>query len=151
MYEKISSVGHGRNAEGPQQIRLAGWKDVLWRTYREINEDRVTLIAAAVTYYLLLALFPTLTAFVSIYGLFIDPAWVAEQVNLFSSVVPEGGRGIINEQLARLAETGRTTLSTMLLIPVAIALWSVSSGEDHVGERPKLVRNVGVIIKWVSP
>lgn len=128
MYEKISSVGHGRNAEGPQQIPLAGWKDVLWRTYREINEDRVTLIAAAVTYYLLLALFPTLTAFVSIYGLFIDPAGVAEQVNLFSSVVPEGGRGIINEQLARLAETGRTTLTATLLISVAIALWSASSG-----------------------
>lgn len=69
-----SEEGHGRHANGPQEIPVAGWKDVLWRTYHEINDDRVTLIAAAVTYYLLLALFPRLTAFVSIHGFLIDPA-----------------------------------------------------------------------------
>lgn len=123
-----SEVGHGRHANGPQEIPAAGWKDVLWRTYHELNDDRVTLIAAAVTYYLLLALFPTLTAFVSIYGFLIDPAEVAEQVTMLSSVVPEGGMAILNEQLERLANTGRTTLSVALLLSVSIALWSASSG-----------------------
>lgn len=149
--------GHGRHADAPQEIPPAGWKDVLWRTYREINDDRVTLIAAAVTYYLLLALFPTLTAFVSIYGLFVDQATVAEHINMLSSVVPEGGMEIVNEQLTRLTSTGETTLGFALLISVAIALWSASSGVktmfeamniayDEKEERNFLVLNATALI-----
>lgn len=118
----------GRNADAPQEIPPAGWKDVLFRTYREFNDDRVTLVAAAVTYYLLLSLFPTLTAFVSIYGLFTDPQTVADHINLLASVVPEGGMEIVNEQLTRLTSTGETTLGFALVISIAIALWSASSG-----------------------
>ena len=125
---QIEDGGRGRNADGPQQIPAPGWKDVLWRTYREINDDRVTLIAAAVTYYLLLSLFPTITAFVSIYGLFADPATVSEHINLIAAVVPEGGMAIVNEQLTKLTSTGGTTLGIALLTSVAIALWSASSG-----------------------
>jgi len=101
---------------------------VLFRTYGEINDDRVTLIAAAVTYYLLLSLFPTITAFVSIYGLFVDPATVANHIALLAAVVPEGGMAIVNEQLTKLTSTGGTTLGIALLTSVAIALWSASSG-----------------------
>lgn len=126
--QQIADSGRGRNADGPQQILAAGWKDVLLRTYREINDDRVTLIATAVTYYLLLSLFPTITAFVSIYGLFADPATVSEHINLLAAVVPEGGMVIIQEQLTKLTGTGRTTLGIALLVSVAIALWSASSG-----------------------
>ena len=126
--QQIEDSGLGRNADGPQQIPAAGWKDVLLRTYREINDDRVTLIAAAVTYYLLLSLFPTITAFVSIYGLFADPPTVSEHINLLAAVVPEGGMAIIKEQLTKLTSTGGTTLGIALLTSVAIALWSASSG-----------------------
>ena len=119
---------HGREADAPTEVPPKGWKDILWRTYAEINDDRVTLIAAAVTYYLLLAIFPTLTAFVSLYGLFTDPATVTEHIQALSSVVPEGGMAIIDEQLKRLTTSQETTLSFALLISIAIALWSASSG-----------------------
>ncbi|WP_328767712.1 YihY/virulence factor BrkB family protein [Devosia sediminis] len=125
---RTSGSGRGRDADRPQEIPVVGWKDVLIRTYREINDDRVTLIAAAVTYYLLLSLFPTITAFVSIYGLFVDPATVAEHINLLAAIVPEGGMSIVNEQLTKLTSTGGTTLGVALLTSVAIALWSASSG-----------------------
>ena len=128
MANSVTEAGHGRNAGRPQDIPAAGWKDVLLRTYREFGDDRVTLIAAAVTYYLLLSLFPTLTAFVSIYGLFADRTTVGEHINMLSSVVPQGGMTIINEQLTALTSTGDTTLGFALLISIAIALWSSSSG-----------------------
>jgi membrane protein len=126
--EHVSDQGRGREADKPQQIPASGWKDVLMRTYKEFNDDRVTMIAAAVTYFLLLSLFPTLTAFVSIYGLFTDPATVTEHLQLLSSFVPEGGMEILNEQLTRLATTGGGTLSFALIISIALALWSASSG-----------------------
>ena len=86
------------------------------------------MIAAAVTYFLLLSLFPTMTAFVSIYGLFTDPATVTEHLQLLSSFVPEGGMEILNEQLTRLASTGGGALSFALILSIALALWSASSG-----------------------
>ena len=56
----------GRDAKSPTEIGWEGWKDILWRVWAEFNQDRVTLIAAGATFYLLLALFPALAAFVSI-------------------------------------------------------------------------------------
>ena len=59
----------GRGASKVAEIPTAGWKDILWRTYSEVVNDHVMLIAAGVTFYTLLALVPALTALVSIYGL----------------------------------------------------------------------------------
>ncbi|WIJ23516.1 YihY/virulence factor BrkB family protein [Devosia sp. RR2S18] len=126
--------GRGRGAESPQQIPAKGWKDVLWRTYHEISEDRVTMVAAAVTYFLLLSMVPALTALVSIYGLFTDPATVTQHIQSLSSFVPEDGMAIIEEQLTRLSSTGGTTLGFALFFSVGIALWSASAGVKNLFE-----------------
>ncbi len=118
----------GRTADAPQEIPPKGWKDVLSRTWREISEDRVTLVAAGATYYLLLAIFPTLTALVSIYGLFADPRTVAQHVELVSTIVPAGGLEIINEQLTRLTQQRGATLGLALVVSLGLALWSSSAG-----------------------
>ena len=55
---------HGRNADAPSEIPVAGWRDVFWRVYSEVLADRVTLIAAGVTYYIVLAIFPGMGALV---------------------------------------------------------------------------------------
>jgi membrane protein len=57
---------HGHAAVRPAQALHPRWKDVLLRTWEAISQDRVMLVAAGVTYYGLLALFPALTAFVSL-------------------------------------------------------------------------------------
>ena len=62
--------GRGRSAEKPSDIPARGWKDILWRVYAGISDDRILANAAAVTFYALLALFPAIAALVSIYGLF---------------------------------------------------------------------------------
>lgn len=124
----------GREASSPKEVPAAGWKDILWRTWGEINDDRVTLVAAGVTYFLLLALFPALTAFVSLYGLFTDPATVQEHVNVLSTVLPAGGVQIISDQLQRLTANGGSTLGFALILSLAIALWSASSGVKSLFE-----------------
>jgi membrane protein len=110
------------------EIPARGWKDILLRTFKEVGKDRVTLIAAGVTYFLLLALFPTLTALLSIYGLVVDPATVQDHVSQLAAFLPEGGRAIIEEQLTRFVSQGAPTLGTALAISLGIALWSSSSG-----------------------
>src|SRR3954464_8990962 len=91
--------GRGREATSPHEIPAKGWKDILWRTYEEITKDRILAVAAGVTFYGLLALFPAVAALVSIYGLFADPATIQEHLNPLSGVLPGGALEVISEQV----------------------------------------------------
>ena len=75
---KATDEGRGRQAVRPSQIPLQGWRDILWRVWREATEDRVMLVAAGATFYLLLALFPAAAAFFSVFGLVADPGSIAD-------------------------------------------------------------------------
>jgi len=124
----MTDSARGYNAASPGEIPPAGWKDVLWRIYQEISDDRVMLVAAGVTYYLLLAMVPALSALVSVYSLFADPATIQDQVSMLSSFVPGGGMDIIGEQLTRLSQQGNATLGVTFVVSLAIALWSANAG-----------------------
>jgi membrane protein len=123
-----AQVGRGRDADAPTEIPAPGWKDIFWRLYRAVAEDRILLTAAGATFYMLLALVPTLTAFVSIYGLFNDRANVISHVELLAGIVPPGVLEIVREQLTRLTAESNDTLGLTLLFSLAIALWSASAG-----------------------
>ena len=90
--EASQEPGRGREATSPTEIPAKGWKDILWRVYEEVNKDRILAVAAGVTFYGLLALFPALAALVSIYGLFADPATIQDHLNLLSGVLPAAHR-----------------------------------------------------------
>jgi len=124
----------GRDARWPSQIPARGWKDIAWRVWSEIGEDRILLIAAGVTYYLLLALFPALAAFVSLYGIFADPATVADHIALLQGVLPSAGIAIIEQQLDSLASQDQQALGIGFAIGLAVALWSTNGGVKSLFE-----------------
>jgi membrane protein len=132
--ERAREPGRGREAEKPTEIPWPGWKDILTRVKDEIGEDRVLLIAAGTTFYLLLALVPTLTALVSIYGLFADPATVEQHLASLEGVIPGGGMDILRDQLHRLAAQESGSLSLAFIVSLAIALWSSNSGVKSLFE-----------------
>lgn len=125
---RLGQPGRGREANAPTAIPPRGWKDVLWRLYRSIAEDRILLTAAGVTFYLVLALVPTLTAFVALYGLFNDTASVVSQLSLLEGLLPASALGLIEDQLVRLAARPTESLGITLAISLGIALWSASAG-----------------------
>ncbi|MFA6153278.1 YihY/virulence factor BrkB family protein [Mesorhizobium sp.] len=118
----------GRDAAWPSQIPALGWKDIFWRLWEEFNKDRVLLVAAGATFYLLLALFPALAAFISIYGFVADPITVADHVASLSGLLPSGGLDLIRDQLLALARQKSGALGTGFFIGLGIALWSANSG-----------------------
>jgi membrane protein len=120
--------GRGRGARYPWEIPFEGWKDILWRTYAQVNEDRLLLVAAGVVFYAVLAIFPAISAFVSIYGLFTDSATVTQHLSLLSQVVPEAAFGPIEEQVRRVAGSSNTGLGVTFLASLAFALWSANAG-----------------------
>jgi membrane protein len=121
-------AGRGRLAESPSQIPARGWKDILWRVYDAISEDRILANAAGVTYYVLLALFPAIAALVSIYGLFADPSAIVGHLDAISRFVPGGAIDVLHDQLTRLAAQGSTALGISFLIGLVVSLWSANSG-----------------------
>lgn len=125
---RAQDEGRGRDADGPSEIPFTGWKDVFWRVVAEISEDRVMLIAAGATFYLLLALFPALTAFVSIYGVVADPQTIADHISFLGSVLPSGGLELIQSQLESLISQDAGSLSFGFITGLLLALWSANSG-----------------------
>ena len=107
--------GRGRHAIAPWQVPWAGWKDILWRTYQQISEDRLLAVAAGVVFYTLLALFPSITALVSLYGLFTNAATINEHISLAAGLLPAGGVDIVEEQVKRIASKGDTKLGFTFL------------------------------------
>jgi membrane protein len=116
----------GRSAETPRPAQ--GSKEIALRVYRGISEDRILLVAAGVTFYVLLAIFPGIAALISIYGLFADPATATSHLDTIASIAPGGALEVLREEMTRLAEQGGTTLGVSFLVSLAISLWTVNSG-----------------------
>ena len=118
----------GRSADAPSDIPARGWRSILVRTFKEFNEDRILSEAAGVTFYALLAIFPAVAAFVSVYALFLDPATIAAHVTAAGSFLPGGATDVIGGQVTRIAAHGASTLGVSFLVGLATALWSASAG-----------------------
>ncbi len=118
----------GRNADVPEEIPLEGLYDVLWRVVHEVSSDRVAFVAAGVTFYLLLALFPALGAIVALYGLLADPVDIAEHLRTLAYALPPGAFDILETQLRALLQMRDATLSLAFFIGFAIAIWSARNG-----------------------
>jgi membrane protein len=120
--------GRGRLAVTPAAIGASGWRDILRRTYSEAMEDRLPTVAAGVTFFGLLALFPAITALVSVYGLFADPATVRDHLFALSFMLPAGTFQIVEDQITRIVTQGSGALTFKLVISLGIALWGANAG-----------------------
>ncbi|WP_419318198.1 YihY/virulence factor BrkB family protein [Caulobacter sp. ErkDOM-E] len=118
---------HGRAARSPIAIPWRGWRDILWRTWREITVDRLHAVAGGVTFYTLLALFPAIGAFVSLYGLFADVAAVQGQLSEMSGVFPASVIQIVGEQMLRLASQEQAKLGVAFGVSLLLSIWSANA------------------------
>jgi membrane protein len=123
-----AEADRGRLADTPSEIPALGWKDILWRIYARINDCRIIAVAAGVTFYALLAIFPAIAALISIYGLFADPSSMASQLDTVSGFLPGGAIDVIRDQMNRIASQGKGALSFAFLVGLVISLWSANAG-----------------------
>ena len=122
----------GSEAGGPSEIPPKGWWHVVKRTAAGFSEDRVMTEAAGVTFYAILALFPAVASFISIYGLFADPAKLTDQLQNLGSIVPGGGIDIIKDQVTSLTSNGSKALGVGAIIGLATSLWSANAGMKSI-------------------
>ena len=91
----------GRDAESPAQIPAPGWKEIAFRTWKESSKDNVSLVAAGVAFYGLLAMVPLLGATVLTYGLVASPGSVLHNVQSIAKTLPKDAAQLISDQLIR--------------------------------------------------
>ncbi len=117
----------GRAADHPGEIPSPGWWDIATRVYLEFNKDRVLSVAAGVTFYTLLSLFPAIAALVTCYGLVADVNTINVHLATLHGVLPESAIDIIGEQVKRIATKGSGTLGFTFFTSLTLSLWSANA------------------------
>jgi membrane protein len=114
------------------QIPWAGWKDILRRTYERTGEDRLFATAGGVVFFGLLAVFPAVTALVSCYGLFANPATIGDNLQTLALMLPKETFQIVQDQISRVVSKGNTQLGATFLFGLGLAIWSANAGVKSV-------------------
>lgn len=120
--------GNGRTADKPSEIPARSWWDILKRVYAAIGDNRVLAVAAGVTFYGILAVFPAIVALVSLYGLFADASTIATQLDALKGILPGGALDIIGEQVKRITSKPGGSLGFGFAFGLGVALWSANAG-----------------------
>ncbi|MCJ2013245.1 YihY/virulence factor BrkB family protein [Methylobacterium sp. J-076] len=117
----------GRHADHPAEIPAAGWRDIAVRVYLEFVKDRVLAVAAGVTFYTLLSLFPGIAALVTLYGLFADASVINDHLAQLHAVLPTGAVEIVGDQVKRIASKPSGTLGLTFFTSLLISIWSANA------------------------
>ncbi|MGW7069302.1 YihY/virulence factor BrkB family protein [Streptomyces sp. NPDC054855] len=113
-----------RAPEEPTQLPKRSWRAVLTGVVKEFQDDELTDRAAALTYYGVLSLFPTLLVLVSLLGVVGKSAidWLLENLE---KLAPGSARDIIGDAVKQLEGQGGIG-SLMAVVGIVLAVWASS-------------------------
>ncbi|WP_347348584.1 YihY/virulence factor BrkB family protein [Nigerium sp.] len=130
-----------RKPDSPTELTKPSWKYVLRSTIREVGDDGLTDLAAGLTYYTVLSIFPGLIALVSILSLFGQSAdAVTGILDQVATVVPASTMDTIRPVLEGLLTAPAPGLG--LIIGILTALWSASNYVKAFGRAMNVVYEV---------
>ena len=129
---QASAGSRGEEARRPTEIPKRGWKEVLLRVKDEVSKDNLSIVAAGVAFYALLAIFPGIAALVTLYGLLADPAQVEQQLAPLRDLLPSNAFDIIAQQTRQVAAAATGKLSLGLIFSLLLAVWSANAGTKSI-------------------
>lgn len=114
-----------RKPRSPDDLKKPSWQYVARKTLREFFADQCTDLAAALTYYAVLAVAPALLVLVSLLGLTGDPATTVDKLlGIVNDVGPSGAADTVKPILDQLTTSSAAGIT--LIVGLVIALWSAS-------------------------
>ena len=131
-HPRHAAVGNGRISEDetsekpeqPTDLPRPAWSGVLKRTLREFNGDHLTDLAAALTYYGVLAIFPMLIVIVSVLGL-LGKSVTQSLINNLGAVAPGAARTIFTNAITNI-QSHQSAAGIAFIVGLVLALWSAS-------------------------
>ena len=124
----LRSVGQereDRELEQPTDLPRRAWSGVLRRTLREYKADNLGDLAAALTYYGVLAIFPMLIVLVSLLGL-LGHSVTQSLIQNLGKAAPGAARQIFTSAIHNI-QANKGTAGIVFIVGIAVALWSASS------------------------
>jgi membrane protein len=113
-----------RAPDGPTSLTGSSWRGVAKRTVSEFREDNLTDLAAALTYYGVLAIFPAIIALVSLLGL-VGHSATQPLIENLGKVAPGPAKTIFTSAIHNLQKS-QGTAGIVFVVGLAGALWSAS-------------------------
>jgi membrane protein len=114
--------------EWPWNLSLSEWRVVVRDVVQRVAVDHVSLTAAALAFYALLAIFPTLIALVTVARLVVDPRALVRFVATVGELIPESGRAVLEQEVGELLAQPQSVTTLGLVASLVTALWGASSG-----------------------
>ncbi len=114
-----------RKPDSPTDVSKPSWQYIAKKTLREFTKDQCPDLAAALTYYAVLSLFPALLALVSLLGIFGDAEKTTSALlEIVRGIAPASTVDTISGPVSELASSPAAGLT--LFLGLATALWSAS-------------------------
>ncbi|MBG6238534.1 membrane protein [Mycetocola sp. CAN_C7] len=114
-----------RKPDDPTDVKKPSWGYVIKRTLREFGRDKCTTLAAALTYYAVLAIFPALLALMSLIGLFGQAEQTTQMLlQIVESVGDASTAETLRQPIEQLASSQGAGLA--LVLGLLGAIWSAS-------------------------
>ncbi len=130
-----------RKPDAPTDMTKPSWKYIFKRAVSEFSKDKVTDLAAALTYFAVLSVFPALLALVSLLGVVGQGEQTASAINgWLSDFAPEDVQKLLAPTIENL--TTQTGAGLALVVGIAGALWTASGYTGAFGRAMNRIHEV---------
>ena len=132
-----------RKPDKPTDLKKQSWKYGLRRALKEFSDDQCTDLAAALTYYAVLSLFPAVLAMVSLVG-HRRPGSPGRPTPLLKIVADIGQPSVVEAVRGPLQSISRSTGAGLaLVLGLLTALWSASGYVGAFGRAMNRIYEIG--------
>ncbi|MGH6849574.1 MAG: YihY/virulence factor BrkB family protein [Methylocella sp.] len=121
-----------RHSEGGSMDSPERRRNFILVIIKRVSRDNLSLIAAGVAFYALLALFPALGVMVSLYGLIADPGQIAHQIEGFGNILPPEALKLLTDALQSIVQAGSSKHDIALITGLLVSVWSAEAAISSV-------------------
>ncbi|MDM8167660.1 YihY/virulence factor BrkB family protein [Roseovarius sp.] len=118
----------GQAATHPVEIPRRGWWDIVRRLVWGIPADHLSVVAAGVAFFGLLAIFPAVVALISIAGVLLDPVDVASQLEAYIGMLPQEAAAIIQDQVLKVTGGDEAATGFAAILGLLLAIYGATRG-----------------------
>lgn len=106
----------------------ARWADPLSRAWRAFHADNIVSVAGGVSFFAMMAVFPGMAAFVSLYGIFGDVDGARSNLVDLTGLLPADALTFIGDEMSRIAAEQQANLSATVVLGALLSIWSANAG-----------------------
>jgi len=140
--QDVAAQQEQRKPDKPTDLKKQSWKYGLRRALKEFSDDQCTDLAAALTYYAVLSLFPAVLAMVSLVGIVGQGPRATDA--LLKIVADIGQPSVVEAVRGPLQSISRSTGAGLtLVLGLLTALWSASGYVGAFGRAMNRIYEIG--------